>query len=528
MVPDQRELWDRWHEQHAHASHREHADHARDQFLQALPSHGPRNVLELGCGQGRDAMHLALAGYTVYALDRSPVAVWSATRSAINANVAMRLVAHDHSRRLPFRAELFDGVYAHLALHYFDDDTTLQIVDEISRVLKPDGVLYFTVRSTADTLYGKGRPLADNTFCFAGHVRRFFDDVSLKTLLHDWHIERIREYIDPAPTTNPGYFIEVLARRADVSKTPSMCVELVKIHDPMPTWNEAPDYFDWNAFDWASQFPSLDLGADALQQQALLAETDNFYVIPDQFGVVSGHLLVLPKQAASSMASLHSAYDEEFTWLLRHISDVVARTYDARIVVSEHGECGCKTADQAHVHILPIPKTVSDEDLVDAVDRALRRRMVGIERVIYRGTVFTFPEDMRELLEHPEATVKGKLVQYADLRQGDSYPPSARSGAGQVSPYVYFQAGGIEFTSTSSFRSQFVREIAADVVGLPDGVWNRRVHVDRSNMFDTFRRLVKPIATLGHSRCYGFRPRVDRQQSVAPCSPSSVSLVDVA
>lgn len=283
--------------------------------------------------------------------------------------------------------------------------------------------------------------------------------------------------------------------------------EQIAASNDIPHWTDDPDYFVWQAFATASAFPSVDLGEGALQQHALLADTDNLYVIPDQFGVVSGHVLILPKERASSIASLGPRYDSEIRWLLRHVSTVVARTYRAQVVVAEHGECGCDTAGQAHIHVLPIPATVSTPALEDAVDAVLRRRMVGVERVLFKDEEFTSPEDIRQLIDHPEAKADGELLQCSDLDQRGVYPAAARTASGLAHPYVYFKGAGIEFTSMSSFRSQFVREVVGNVSGLPHGRWNRRVFVDRGNMFDTFRRLATqfPIS----QRRFGFSARAD-------------------
>jgi SAM-dependent methyltransferase len=529
VIPDQRELWDEWHGNHTNASHVAHADRARNAFLRALPHDRSCHVLELGCGQGRDATLLAAAGHVVYGVDWSSVAMQRSRRNATSSAIVLRLITQDYSGPLPFRAQQFDGIYAHLALHYFDDETARSVVNEMHRVLKPGGALYFTVRCVADILYGEGKPLGSDMFCRAGHIRRFFSDVSIKNLLCDWNIARIGEYVDYTKTTNPGHFLQVVAHRPQTPAPASETAhrELVKVHDPIPTHDIVPDHFEWASFDRASRFPCSDLGPDALQQQALLADTDNFYVVPDQFGVVSGHLLVLPKQRASSIASLPANLDDEFTWLLGSVSGTVAAEYDAQVIISEHGECGCATADQAHVHVIPIPRDVSREHLITAINRALRRRMVGVSSVAYKDTVFTSVEDMRELFTHPLAATNGKGTQYDDLCQAGRYPASARSVTGVARPYVYVKAPGVEFTSMLSFKSQFVREVVADVAGLPEGAWDRRVHVDRSNMFDTFRRLVGPLAITDRRR-YGFRARAGRHerdcvQSVTRASTMAIS-----
>jgi diadenosine tetraphosphate (Ap4A) HIT family hydrolase len=267
----------------------------------------------------------------------------------------------------------------------------------------------------------------------------------------------------------------------------------------IPRWTEIPDYFVWEAFDWASRDPERDLGPEALQQEALLAETENFYVIPDQFGVVSGHVLVLPKRSATSIADLGPAIDDEITWFISCVADVVTAAYNAQAVITEHGECGCATASQAHVHVLPIPRTVTPAQFETIIDEVLQRRMVGIERISYRETEFTALEDLQSLINVAGATVTGRQVRCADLTDNGPYPATARSASGLIRPYVYFAGPGVRFISTCSFRSQFVREVVSRATAQPHGSWDRRVHIDRSNMFATFTRLAPAFRQAGHA-----------------------------
>jgi diadenosine tetraphosphate (Ap4A) HIT family hydrolase len=274
----------------------------------------------------------------------------------------------------------------------------------------------------------------------------------------------------------------------------------------IPRWTDTPDYFVWDAFDWASRDSGRSLGGGALQQEALLADTDNFYVIPDQFGVVSGHLLILPKASASSIADLDSSIDSEVTWLMECVSDVLTTVYEAQVVIAEHGECGCGTASQAHIHVLPIPRIITPTQLRTIIDDVLRRRMIGIEWITYRGIEFTALEDLQSLINVDGVSVTGRQLQCSDFVNNGPYPAAARTASGLIRPYVYFVGPGVRFVSTCSFRSQFAREIVSMAASQPQGTWDRRVHTDRSNMIETFARMV-PAFEQSDYAMYGFQAR---------------------
>lgn len=92
-------------------------------------------ILDLGCGTGRHALWLAAAGATVTAVDFSEGMLAEARRKPGAA--AVRFVAHDLARPLPFPAASFDLVVSGLVLeHLADLDLFFR---EARRVLKPGG-----------------------------------------------------------------------------------------------------------------------------------------------------------------------------------------------------------------------------------------------------------------------------------------------------------------------------------------------------------------------------------------------------
>jgi SAM-dependent methyltransferase len=147
-------------------------------------------ILELGCGGGRDTVHLAAMGRVV-AVDIGRTRLLSCRERVPHT----ALVRCDLSRRLPFGADRFPVVVASLCLHYFPWATTRRLVAEIRRVLTPEGLLIVRVNSTRDTNYGAvGYPaIGPNFYLVEGNPKRFFDRPSLLTLFADWHIDAIAE-----------------------------------------------------------------------------------------------------------------------------------------------------------------------------------------------------------------------------------------------------------------------------------------------------------------------------------------------
>ena len=214
LAPDQRIFWDRWHETHTTAGKGSHGDDALRIFIDNLPDGEGLRVLELGCGQGKQAVDLARSGYRVSAFDRSPVAIAAARHNAEKAGVTVDFLEHDMTQALPYQSQFFSGAFSHLSLHYFDDLKTREIFNELARVLKPGGMCFFTARSVRDPFYGQGDWLSRDLYCHEGHVRRFFDEEYILKELADWNVHFTNYYkIDGDRKANPGVYIRVLASR---------------------------------------------------------------------------------------------------------------------------------------------------------------------------------------------------------------------------------------------------------------------------------------------------------------------------
>jgi SAM-dependent methyltransferase len=99
-------------------------------------------LLDLGCGSGDLARHLAAAGYRVTGCDISPRMLEQA--AAAGPGHAVRWVALPPGwRELPFAQASLDTLVASSVLEYVPDP--VRVLTECARVLRPGGVLLCTV-----------------------------------------------------------------------------------------------------------------------------------------------------------------------------------------------------------------------------------------------------------------------------------------------------------------------------------------------------------------------------------------------
>jgi SAM-dependent methyltransferase len=161
-------------------------------FLPLLESHGCREMLDLGCGTGYDALALARRGFEVRGIDYAQVAIDEAIRLASAENLAIDFRQGDVGLPLPYADGAFDSVISNLVLHSFADSDLRRIVGEVDRCLRPGGLFLFHANAMEDleqrlSVQPPERQLGPRSFVLAGgQTMHFFSRDYCETLLADW------------------------------------------------------------------------------------------------------------------------------------------------------------------------------------------------------------------------------------------------------------------------------------------------------------------------------------------------------
>lgn len=141
-------------------------------------------ILEVGCGQGRDAIHFAQLGYDVDAFDISHNAIKSIKNQKEKLNLKnLNVISHDCGKEFVFENKKFDFVYSNLALQFFELEILDSILKEISRVLKNKSLFLFSTKKEGDKYYNFGEKIGEYSFKHKGIIRYFFPRKILENTL---------------------------------------------------------------------------------------------------------------------------------------------------------------------------------------------------------------------------------------------------------------------------------------------------------------------------------------------------------
>ncbi len=145
--------------------------------LEFLPKQG--NLLDLGCGQGQDSRFFSENGFKVTAADFS-LAALDIAKAKTKLDLDIVYEPHDMQEKFVYEDDSFDVVYSHMAIHYFDNEVTNKLFFELTRVLKPNGILAVQVNSKSDPEIINSKIISEDLYeTPSGLIKRFFDEASI-------------------------------------------------------------------------------------------------------------------------------------------------------------------------------------------------------------------------------------------------------------------------------------------------------------------------------------------------------------
>jgi tellurite methyltransferase len=158
-------------------------------------------ILDAGCGTGRNLIYFLRNGYEVYAVDRSEEAISNVQALARKlatkwSNEQARVEAVD---KMSFETDSFDFVISNAVLHFADNiEHFHQMVNELWRVLKPNGILFIRLASSIG-IEDKIKPVENKRYILPDGSTRFLVD---EKMLVNKTAELKGSLVEPIKTVN--------------------------------------------------------------------------------------------------------------------------------------------------------------------------------------------------------------------------------------------------------------------------------------------------------------------------------------
>lgn len=173
-------------------------------------------LLDLGCGDGKDSLYFARNGFHVTSVDFSESGIQRLRNAALKGGFTHVTAVQEDLRKIHFKENSFDVIYAHLSLHYFDDVTTTQLFDRLSTFLKEGGLIFVKCKSTDDSLYGVGEKVGKDMY-IKNHLRHFFSKGYMVEKMRMFKILNVRK-TSSVYHAYKSAFIEAIATKVENEK----------------------------------------------------------------------------------------------------------------------------------------------------------------------------------------------------------------------------------------------------------------------------------------------------------------------
>ncbi|MBO5032039.1 MAG: adenylyl-sulfate kinase [Lachnospiraceae bacterium] len=130
-----------------------------------------KNILDIGCGNGRDSLFFQSKGLNVTAIDASERVIKDLKEKTKGSNIYF--ICDDFVCSSAIYAGQYDYCYSRFSLHAINEKQEKEVLENVYKVLKQGGEFFIEVRSVNDELYGKGKKVGTDSYFYDGHFRRF-------------------------------------------------------------------------------------------------------------------------------------------------------------------------------------------------------------------------------------------------------------------------------------------------------------------------------------------------------------------
>lgn len=177
-----------------------------------------KNLIELGCGNGRDSIYFVQNNINVVAIDQVQEEIDYLNENHKEEDIIF--VCDDFTNLENTNNEIvcetdFDYIYSRFTFHSINELKENRTLDWIEKKLSDGGYFFLEARSINDPMFKKGNVLSENEN-FTNHYRRYMDLEDIVDKLESRHFEIIYKIEDNNLAVykedNP-YVIRIIAKK---------------------------------------------------------------------------------------------------------------------------------------------------------------------------------------------------------------------------------------------------------------------------------------------------------------------------
>lgn len=134
--------YEKWYEGGGYYWGTEPADFC-DELIKLCPPSKGKKVLDIGCGEGKDAVYMASKGYDVYAFDLTENGIRKTKLLAEEKDVDVKAYVDDINTFVT--DEQFDIIYSSGTIQYLFEENKAAFFEKIGKITKKNGFVFFNV-----------------------------------------------------------------------------------------------------------------------------------------------------------------------------------------------------------------------------------------------------------------------------------------------------------------------------------------------------------------------------------------------
>jgi ubiquinone/menaquinone biosynthesis C-methylase UbiE len=172
--------------------------HEMPDIAKRFKSRGVNTILDHGCGSGRHVLYLARQGFEIVGLDIAPTGLFTLLQKLADEEYVSHTTLGD-MLQLPFEDESFDAIISVRVIHHNRLALIQKTVDEMRRVLKPQGLIWITVPVPKGHGAINGREIEPGTWVPTGGIEKglphhLFTEDELQKLFQHFTILELHKF----------------------------------------------------------------------------------------------------------------------------------------------------------------------------------------------------------------------------------------------------------------------------------------------------------------------------------------------